>query len=31
MMFSPDFQDIEEDIDWVGAINNGIVQLDEEL
>ena len=31
MVLSPDFQDIEEDVDWVNAINDGIVQPDEEL
>jgi hypothetical protein len=31
MIFSPDFQDIEGDDDWVNAMSDGIVQQDEEL
>ena len=31
LIFSPDFQDIEEDGDWVNGIDNGLVQQDEVL
>jgi hypothetical protein len=31
MIFAPDFQDVEDDRDWVNGIDNGVVQQDEEL